>query len=135
MIHAYQIADQEVRTLLHLGLGSPSSYRATRMQTYLHCGQYYRHATQAKTAEADKLEHLQGQEGCVARHRRGPRQRRSNREGRPEIQSRGLAPLCSAAAMMQSGAEAPPYCRHANSAPSRSLIPSCSFQDERTRGT
>src|SRR5712671_580875 len=60
MIHAYQIADQEVRTLLHLGLGSPSSYRATRMQTYLHCGQYYRHATQAKTAEADKLEHLQG---------------------------------------------------------------------------
>jgi len=89
MIHAYQIADQEVRTLLHLGLGSPSSYRATRMQTYLHCGQYYRHATQAKTAEADKLEHLQGQEGCVARHGRGPRQRRSNREGRPEIQSRG----------------------------------------------
>jgi hypothetical protein len=27
------------------------------------------------------------------------------------------APLCGAAAMMQSGAEAPPHCRHANSAP------------------
>src|SRR6267154_6436887 len=116
MIHAYQIADQEVRTLLHLGLGSPSSYRATRMQTYLHCGQYYRHATQAKTAEADKLEHLQGQEGCVARHGRGPRQRRSNREGRPEIGGAALLPPCQQRTI--------PLAH-----------PSCSFQDERTRGT
>jgi hypothetical protein len=35
-----------------------------------------------------------------------------------EFKAEAWAPVRGAAAMMQSGAEAPPYCRHANSAPS-----------------
>src|SRR5712671_2172268 len=61
-----------------------------------------------RTVRANKLECLQGrQEGCAAWYRRGAGQSCSDREGGSGIQSRGMAPVRGAAAMMQSGAEAP----------------------------
>jgi hypothetical protein len=48
---------------------------------------------------------------------KAPNKRAAIEKAARGVQSRRLAPVRGAAAMMQSGAEAPPHCRHANSAP------------------